>query len=548
MKTLIVYVYEDMKDIVLELTNKYKEDNIDFLFCDGHHKEKIKIYLDTHSYDLIISRGGVYSYLKKITKTIVIDIGLSIYDILSTINIKSSSQTLIIGQENLTNEAKLLNFNNIKTITIKGNNDLLPQINYIKEFNLIYTGASTKNYLKNQGIKSELLKNSFKSLENAYLKGKELYLNLNKQKNEEAILAAFLMNEHTNIIIYNEFGQLIKKSIIFPIFNKDIEQIINNNLKELLAKNKSIALKKQNYLININSKKFHFANNKYIAIRITINKSIEYNYIYIPSSLDNYHIPLDINKSISLYSINNIPICLLYQDGSGEDMLVKKIIDSSSYKDSTSFILDFNLITKKEFNTLLTSPSSILNLDNHIIILKNLNALGNYALASLISYISDSKLTANNKLIVLINDNDNNLIKEFNQITYYLIRIPSLNNSKQKKEIINDHLKALKLILDNDSLNLLYNYNYFQNESELIRIVNELKSFEKPTINDVKNILNNETYQNISYFNIENKNLSEIEYNACCYVLKECNYNQTLTAKRLGIGRTTLWRILNKNL
>lgn len=548
MKTLIVYVYEDMKDIVLELKNKYKEDNIDFLFCDGHHKEKIKIYLDTHSYDLIISRGGVYSYLKKITKSIVIDIGLSIYDILSTINIKSSSQTLIIGQENLTNEAKLLNFNNIKTITIKGNNDLLPQINYIKEFNLIYTGASTKNYLKNQGIKSELLKNSFKSLENAYLKGKELYLNLNKQKNEEAILAAFLMNEHTNIIIYNEFGQLIKKSIIFPIFNKDIEQIINNNLKELLAKNKSIALKKQNYLININSKKFHFANNKYIAIRITINKSIEYNYIYIPSSLDNYHIPLDINKSISLYSINNIPICLLYQDGSGEDMLVKKIIDSSSYKDSTSFILDFNLITKKEFNILLTSPSSILNLENHIIILKNLNALGNYALASLISYISDSKLTANNKLIVLINDNDNNLIKEFNQITYYLIRIPSLNNSKQKKEIINDHLKALKLILDNDSLNLLYNYNYFQNESELIRIVNELKSFEKPTINDVKNILNNETYQNISYFNIENKNLSEIEYNACCYVLKECNYNQTLAAKRLGIGRTTLWRILNKKL
>lgn len=129
-----------------------------------------------------------------------------------------------------------------------------------------------------------------------------------------------------------------------------------------------------------------------------------------------------------------------------------------------------------------------------------------------------------------------------------MVRIPSINNSKQKKEIINDHLKSLKINLDNESLNLLYNYNYFQNESELIRIVNEIKSFESPTINDIKSILNNETYQNISYFNIENKTLSEIEYNACCYILKECNYNQTLAAKRLGIGRTTLWRILNKNL
>ena len=548
MKTLIVYVYEDMKDIVSKLINKYPNEDIDFLFCDGHHKEKIKIYLDNHNYDLILSRGGVYSYLKKITNTIVIDIGLSIYDILSTINIKSSFNTLIIGQENLTNEAKLLNFNNISTITIKGNSDLLAQIDYIKGFSLIYTGASTKNYLKNQGIKAELLKNSFKSLENAYLKGKELYLNLNKQKNEEAILTAFLMNEHTNIIIYNEIGQLIKKSIIFPIFNKDIEQIINDNLKELLAKNKSIILKKQNYLININSKKFHFSTNKYIAIKISIHKTINYNYIYIPSSLDNYHIPLDINKSISLYSINNIPICLLYQDGSGEDMLVKKIIDSSLLKDNTSFILDFSLITKKEFTFLLNNTNSILNLENHIIILKNLNSLDNYSLASLINYLSDSKLTANNKLIILINENDNSLIKEFNQITYYLIRIPSLNSSKQKKEIISDHLKALKLNLDNDSLNLLYEYNYYQNESELIRIVNELKSFNNPSFLDVKAILNNETYKSITFFDIEGKSLSEIEYDACCYVLKQCNYNQTKAAKRLKIGRTTLWRIINKNL
>lgn len=134
MKTLIVYVYEDMKDIALKLINKYKEENIDLLFSDGHHKEKIKFYLDNHNYDLIISRGGVYSYLKKITKAIVIDVGLSIYDIISTIDIKSQIPTLIIGQENLTNEAKLLNFNNINTITIKGNSDLSSQIDYIKNF------------------------------------------------------------------------------------------------------------------------------------------------------------------------------------------------------------------------------------------------------------------------------------------------------------------------------------------------------------------------------------------------------------------------------
>ena len=43
-----------------------------------------------------------------------------------------------------------------------------------------------------------------------------------------------------------------------------------------------------------------------------------------------------------------------------------------------------------------------------------------------------------------------------------------------------------------------------------------------------------------------NMSLRDIEKQIINRILREENYNQTVTAKRLGISRTTLWRILNE--
>ena len=43
-----------------------------------------------------------------------------------------------------------------------------------------------------------------------------------------------------------------------------------------------------------------------------------------------------------------------------------------------------------------------------------------------------------------------------------------------------------------------------------------------------------------------NRSLNEMTREIVKVVLAQCGGNQTLAAKRLGIGRTTLWRYLNE--
>ena len=44
-----------------------------------------------------------------------------------------------------------------------------------------------------------------------------------------------------------------------------------------------------------------------------------------------------------------------------------------------------------------------------------------------------------------------------------------------------------------------------------------------------------------------NQSLDDIIYEIACAVLANENMNRTKTAKRLGISRTTLWRILDQH-
>ena len=74
------------------------------------------------------------------------------------------------------------------------------------------------------------------------------------------------------------------------------------------------------------------------------------------------------------------------------------------------------------------------------------------------------------------------------------------------------------------------------------------------TAEDVRRILGKERHGGAVAFQEENspapldlnRTLQEIERDVALRVLEESGGNQTAAAKRLGISRTTLWRLLKK--
>ena len=102
-------------------------------------------------------------------------------------------------------------------------------------------------------------------------------------------------------------------------------------------------------------------------------------------------------------------------------------------------------------------------------------------------------------------------------------------------------------------MELLQSFPWPHNLDQLQHVLNELVVITNTpyiTYQSVKQILKQEqtscTFQQTSHFNF-NQTLDNINYQIIVAVLKQENGNKEKTSKRLGISRSTLWRILKNH-
>ena len=121
---------------------------------------------------------------------------------------------------------------------------------------------------------------------------------------------------------------------------------------------------------------------------------------------------------------------------------------------------------------------------------------------------------------------------------------------------LNTRLEQQTLGADDGALRLLQEYNWPHNYSQFKRVMHELalacpnRSIAEP---ETRQILERERSMTAAEARLQsgaalnlNQPLDQINRQIARQVLKEENGNQTATARRLGIGRTTLWRMLNQ--
>jgi transcriptional regulator with PAS, ATPase and Fis domain len=107
---------------------------------------------------------------------------------------------------------------------------------------------------------------------------------------------------------------------------------------------------------------------------------------------------------------------------------------------------------------------------------------------------------------------------------------------------------------DADALNILKSYDWPGNYNQFKKIINELvmntsSSYIKASaVSKLLKKENSTSHPNsdLMELSITDKTLEDINLDIIQRVLSEENGNQSSTAKRLGISRTTLWRMLQK--
>ncbi len=539
----------------------------------------------SNDYDVIISRGKTAALIKDFSPIPVVDIKLTSYDILRAIKLIESSEKpyAVVCFPSIATpirlSCELLNFN-ITIVTVTNENKIDAEIQKLinKGYSLLLYDTIIDIVARKHGVKPIVIVSGSESIEQAFNEAIQIAQNTSSLKMHSLILEDALKNHSSATIILNSTGD-----IIFSTYSEEnIEQILNY-LRNLINNEKKHNSTKafhliSNNLYSLSIRKFNYENDTYFSFLIEPNpvpagnsknglKYSSYNDIVDMYSNSFYALTssaIILENQINSLNQNNMPVMILGERGSGKNQIAGRLYIESSLADKPYITIDCQLLNEKYWNFISGNFNSPFFDKDNTIFISNIQALSDLQRQKLLSIMLDTNAHKRNRIILScsLSINNTEVDPARNFIDYLpcsIIYLPPLRDlTDDIKTSSNLYLNTLNIELskqvigfEDNALELLVNYSWPDNFMQLKRVLSELVILTTtPYIEyeTVKTVLYKETQQlipnNSNNFNF-NRTLNEMINDIVKITLTNCNGNQTKTAKKLGIGRTTLWRYLS---
>lgn len=267
--------------------------------------------------------------------------------------------------------------------------------------------------------------------------------------------------------------------------------------------------------------------------------------------------------SIEQYAESSAPLVIVGEPGTGKESLARLIYAKSKLRNRPLAIIDCARMGEKGWNFLTSHNSSPLSDTNTTIYIQNVSALTDQQFTELLNIIVDLNLTHKNRILITFRyDQNGNMTercqKTLNMLTCLLLEIaPMRTHLSDIPNLVSLYISNLNIKLAKEVIGIeaegitqMQSYKWPGNYDQLERIMNELvAAADGPYIHasEVSRLLKRELPRAAasSSFDIH-RTLEQINYDIACQILAECGGNQSIAAKKLGISRTTLWRMLQK--
>lgn len=590
-KLLSISPYSGMNEILQELVNDMEDVYLECYVADLEDAINLVNHLHTEAFDAIISRGGTATLLKEHTQTLVIDSGISSLDVLCAIKLAKNFSDVfsIVGFENITRHAKLLvelMDHPIPVYTIENAEESESKLLELKNMGIyfIVCDTVTSNIANKLGLCSILITSGYeslqKALEQAIYSAKRYLI----YKNDFLLMTMAFQNNPLKCLIFTEDGKLLHSSLKAGVNEQKITNYLQNNFAILNSyDNESMEKKINNIFFKLNIRHIFIQNSSYTIMYIDIISAPQKTK-YIPgfnimskdeiSEMDmSYYISShSIGNTMELltkYAKSNSAVAILGENGTGKDKAANYIYSNTKGNQKFYYIFDCNIISEKDWNFLIESENSPLADNGHTIYFKHITSLDKKRFYKLIHYITDTNLSKRNRLLfslaVSTEQNAYEQIHKLQQATSCIIlRFPTLRERKDDiPRLCSLYINRLNLSMGKQimgcepkALNALQSFSWYGNLDQLKRVIRELMILTTNSYISYEHtmfILRQETpikrstdIESLNQLDL-NKPLEQINYDIINLILSQENGNHTNTAKRLGIARSTLWRILKSN-
>lgn len=580
--------YESMKTSMDRMAEAYPNIRLDVFTGDLQEGVEIVKRNLHNAYDCIISRGGTAEFIRRVTDIPVVEIQLSVYDVLRTIKLAEnySKRYAIVGFPSITGPAHTLCDllqEQVDILTVHSADEIRATLIRLQEggYHMVVSDMVTRTIARELGMDAFLITSGAESLQAAFDQALILSAGFRRLRQENLFLRCVNQEEDGAVVVLDEYGGR-RFSIpeepqpeLLAVLRSRLPEIPETSTLRFYHSDQGALHNVTGQVVNLGWTRYYLFHCLQAKIPLRSYKMgvRTYNSGECEQLLSSSFYALsgamgELEGMVATLSATRRPVMALGEVGTGKEQIARYLYLHSPLRNQPFVVVDCELANDKTWDFLLNHYNSPLNDRDGTIYFQHLEAIPETRGAELLALILDTDLPRRERLIFSCVCQPGRELAEVG--SRYSLRlgctklelpnlrsradeIPSLAslclgslNLEMGKQISGFEPRAMELLRQ---FGWPYNYTQFRQVLQsLVAMtssayisgwaVAELLSQERGTARRESSALAERPP--------EQGTLEEIIRAAIRQALDECGGNQTAAAKRLNISRTTLWRHLNQ--
>lgn len=583
-RVVAIAPYEGLATLITEVSQGYPEMDVQIFVGDLEAGASIIRKISDIDCDLILSRGGTATLIEKSSTIPVVDIQLSEYDIVQAVKLAQSfgGRFCVVGFANIIARVETicdLIECPVHTSVVQNSDEVAGRLTELKNqgYSLVVGDAVTVSTAKSLQIHGILLTSGRESVVHAFSACEKILQAVNKVETNNLLFQTVLDHSDLSVQVYAPNKKLLYSNVtnardeghalILSRIPHCIDEVLENGKIRLLRKAKGSLWTIKGVRVSPDLLCFYIKR----SIDITsLDQSISIRDMLCESDAAFHPFYRSEKMKPILHTVReisktNLPVLIFGEPGTGKDTLAHDIHKQSRLQNNSFLTINCRLLGEKQLAYLLRNENSPLGEADMGIYFKNIHYLSSDAQQMLVAYLRDTSLHRRNR--VIYSHAAPPALAQKDLLVCYLLHemehdcmtvfLPSLHERQEDiPGLASIYINELNVAmgkqiagLDGGSIELLQNFQWAQNIDQLIRVLKELVLTAKGAFiqhEDTLRVLKKESILNgpMMDTSLLEGSLEEITAKIIQRVLQEENMNQTRAAKRLGIGRSTMWRRL----
>lgn len=580
--------YEGMRTVMERTAEAYPNVQLDVYTGDLDVGVAIVQHVPMNSYDCIISRGGTATMIRQMTELPVVEIPLSVYDVLSAMKLAEnySNRYAIVGFSSITEPAHtlcdLLGYH-LTILTVEHADEVPELLKNLKEegYRMVVCDMVTHRVARQMGMDAFLITSGVESMHAAFDQAINISQWFGRVRQENMFLRSITKDQNGRVVVLQQDGKIFYSSPTEP--TAGLVETLKAHLQDVPP---SSSLKfyytERDQLYRITGQTLLMDEKRYclfycVPSRISMHSSWgkgirsmnkgECEYLFTTSFYNTSGAMGTMDEEILKLAQVRQPVMIRGEAGTGKEQIAWFLYLHSPRVNKPFVLVNCELVNEKGWDFLLWHNNSPLNATGNTIYFQNFEQLEEKTAGELLSVIHETGLARRVRLIFSYvcpdSEPEPERMRKFqSKLGCLMLNLPSLRSRADEiSSLASVYLSSLTMELGKQisgfeprAIEMLRQYDWPNNYTQFKYILRTLATTATSSYirsNAVAELLAKErpvrkTFTpNKSSVNTE-ATLEEIIHDVVEQAVAAHGGNRAAAARQLGISRTTLWRYLSK--